>query len=87
MIHSKNGFKISYEPEADVVYVTRGEPEYTDYVEYTENVILRFEPGTKRLVGFTLIDFSQHFAQHKPDFNLPFEIDFQVHEERKNYAQ
>ncbi|MBI1929861.1 DUF2283 domain-containing protein [Candidatus Poribacteria bacterium] len=83
MIHSKNGFKISYDPEADVLYVTRGELEYTDYVEYAENVILRFEPGTKRLVGFTLIDFSQHFAQQKPDIRLPFESDFQVHEEMR----
>ena len=81
MIRNKDGIKIFYDQEADVLYVTRGEPEYTDYVEYSEDVILRFEPGTKRLVGFTLIDFSLHFAQQKPDISLPFAVDFQVYEE------
>ena len=82
-VQYKDGIRIFYDQEADVLYVTRGEPEYTDYVEYNDDVILRFEPGTKRLVGFTLIDFSQHFAKQKPDISLPFEIDFQVHEEMR----
>lgn len=81
MIRGKDGIKISYDQEADVLYVTRGEPEYTDYVEYTDDVILRFEPGTNSLIGFTIIDFSQHFAQQKPDISLPFAVDFRLYEE------
>jgi len=42
MIH--NELKIFYDEEVDVLYVTNGNPEYTDYVEYTDDVILRFEP-------------------------------------------
>ena len=34
MNHDKDGLKIVYDQEADVLYVTRGQPEYTDYVEY-----------------------------------------------------
>ena len=67
MIRNKDGVKFFYDQDADVLYVTRGEAEYTDYVEYTDDVILRFEPGTKKLVGFTIIDFSQHFAQAEAD--------------------
>ncbi len=63
MSPNKDRLKIAYDREADVLYVTKGTPEHTDYVEYTEDVILRFHPETKQLVGFTLIDFSQHFAQ------------------------
>jgi uncharacterized protein YuzE len=81
MIRNKDGMKIFYDREADVLYVTRGQPEYTDYVEYTDDVILRFDPGAKKLVGFTIIDFSQHFAQQKPDVTLPFSVDFQMDEE------
>ena len=29
--------------------------------------------------GFTLIDFSKHFAKAAPDIGLPFTIDFQMH--------
>ena len=31
---NKDGLKIVYDQEADVLYVTQGQPEYTDYVEY-----------------------------------------------------
>ena len=78
MIRSKDGIKISYDREADVLYVTRGKPEYTDYVEHSDDVILRLDPDTKRLVGFTIIDFSQHFAKQESDITLPFGIDFQL---------
>ena len=68
-----------YDPEADVLYVPKGTPEHTDYVEYTEDVILRFHPETKELVGFTLIDFSQHFARKNSDIMLPFNVDFHAY--------
>ena len=60
---NKDQFKIVYDRDADVLYVTRGQPEYTDYVEYADDFILRFHPETKQLVGFTLVDFSQPFAK------------------------
>ena len=64
----QNGMKIVYDSEADVLYVTRGTLEYTEYIEHSEDVILRLDPDTKRLVGITVIDFSQHFG--KADFSL-----------------
>ena len=73
---NKDRLKIVYDREADVLYVTKGTPEHTDYVEYTEDVILRFHPETQQLVGFTLIDFSEHFAQKNSDIALPFGVDF-----------
>ena len=82
MIHKNNKLKIFYDEEADVLYVTKGKPENTDYVEYTDDVILRFEPGTKKLVGFTIIDFSRHFAKKEPDIHLPFGVNFQFPDEQ-----
>ncbi len=81
MNHNKEGLKIVYDQEADVLYVTRGQPEYTDYVEYADDLILRFHPETKQLVGFTLVDFSQNFAKKDSDITLPFGVDFQMHGE------
>ena len=68
MDSNKDRLKIVYDREADVLYVTKGTPEHTDYVEYTEGVILRFHPETKQLIGFTLVDFSEHFQKVKGDF-------------------
>jgi uncharacterized protein YuzE len=76
---NKDRLKIVYDREADVLYVTNGAPEHTDYVEYTEDVILRFHPETKQLVGFTLIDFSEHFAQKDSGIALPFGVDFHAY--------
>jgi len=73
---NKDRLKIVYDREADVLYVTKGSPDHTDYVEYTEEVILRFHPETKQLVGFTLIDFSEHFARKDSDITLPFGVNF-----------
>lgn len=42
MNRNKNQFNIVYDHDADVLYVTRGQPEYTDYVEYADDLILRF---------------------------------------------
>ncbi len=75
---NKDELKIVYDQEADVLYVTRGQPEYTDYVEYADDLILRFHPETKQLVGFTLIDFSQHFAKKDSGIALPFGVDFHM---------
>ena len=59
----ESGIKIVYDGEADVLYVTRGTPKYTEYIEYSEDVILRLDPDTKRLIGITIIGFSQHFGK------------------------
>lgn len=81
MNRNKDQFNIVYDREVDVLYVTRGQPEYTDYVEYADDLILRFHPETKQLVGFTLVDFSQHFAKNESDIALPFGVDFYMHGE------
>ena len=37
---NKDELKIVYDQEADVLYVTRGQPEYTDYVRHYNDLIL-----------------------------------------------
>ena len=61
----ETGMKVVYDSEADVLYVTRDTPEYTEYIEHSEDVILRFDPDTKRLVGVTIIGFSQHTSEKR----------------------
>ena len=43
-------------------------------------MILRLDPETERVVGFTIIDFSQHFAKPEADIILPFDVEFQMYE-------
>lgn len=80
MNENNNQFKMFYDSEADVLYVTKGHPQFTDYVEYGDNIILRFDPSTKELVGFTITDFSVAFKKRDGDIRLPFNAHFQVEE-------
>lgn len=65
-----NEMKIVYDSEADVLYLTRETPEFTDYIEHSEEIILRINPDTKGLVGITIIDFSRHIG--KANLSLSF---------------
>ena len=76
--------KIGYDQEADVLYVTCGKPEYTAYVEHSDSVILRLDPETEQVVGFTIIDFSQHFAEQESNIILPFGVEFQMYAKAGN---
>ncbi len=74
-----DAFTMDYDREADVLYVTKGKPAYTDYVEYTDDIILHFDPQTKELVGFTIIDFLKYFLESGGQaFQLPFQVNFGV---------
>ncbi len=79
-MNQNDNFKMFYDEEADVLYVTKGHPQYTDYIEYGDNIILRFHPTTKELVGFTITDFAVLFKKRDVDFQLPFRVSFEMEE-------
>lgn len=45
-----------YDAESDVLYLHRGEPVEAEGEETPEGHVVRFEPGTQRVVGLTVID-------------------------------
>lgn len=79
-MNQHDNFRMFYDEEADVLYVTKGHPQYTDYVEYGDNIILRFHPETKEIVGFTITDFAVLFNKRDADFQLPFRVSFEIKE-------
>lgn len=77
-MNKQNQLNIFYDEEADVLYLTKGHPDYTDYVEYRDNLILRFDPETNELIGFTIMDFSMYFTKKDEDIHLPINAKFEV---------
>ncbi len=69
--------RLLYDKEADVLYVSVGHPEHTDHVELDDDFILRLDPQTKKVVGFTRIDFAAHFAQREPPLSVPLKATFE----------
>lgn len=45
-----------YDPDGDVLYLHVGSPEQAEGVETPEGHVLRYEPGTNRIVGLTVIN-------------------------------
>ncbi len=45
-----------YDPDGDVLYLHVGEPATADGEETPEGHVLRFEPGTQRIVGLTVLN-------------------------------
>jgi uncharacterized protein YuzE len=74
-----------YDREADVLYVSKGHPEYTDYQEL-DNLVLRLDPKTKEIVGFTIVDFEGRFAQDQSPVTIPLEATFARTKPRKPRA-
>lgn len=52
---------ISYDKEADVMYMSFGEPSKAVGDEVDEGVFARYDPTSHALMGFTIINFSRKF--------------------------
>lgn len=62
--------KVSYDEDADVLYVSFGRSEHVTGVELTDNILLRLDTGRAteeppRAVGLTFISFSRLIAAHR----------------------
>ena len=57
----ENTFTYSYDREADVMYLSIGQPQKAKTIELTDDFLLRLSPQTREVVGLTIIDFSRHF--------------------------
>jgi len=63
--------RISYDREADVMYLSFGEPVKAESEEIEEGVFARFDPKSKKLVGITIINFSKKFGSVPKEIAVP----------------
>ncbi len=73
----KNELNFLYDHAADVLYVSKGHPAYTDYVELNDDVILRLDPQTREVIGFTIVDFVGRFTKNAPALSIPLSVTFE----------
>lgn len=65
----KGAFKqieVSYDKAADVLYLSEGDPREAICQMLNDGVIVRKDPKTREVVGFTIVDFVSHFSKSKP---------------------
>lgn len=71
---SKN-LNIFYDTEADVLYFSKGVPSKDDISdEVSDEIVIRKNPKTKEVTGFTILNFSQKNKKSSKSFRLPIEV-------------
>ena len=68
---------VSYDKDADVLYITEGAPRQTIGETMDDGVIVRRDLKTKEVIGFTIVDFMEHFTNSKPQ-RLPLRASFSI---------
>jgi len=64
-----------YDKEADVFYFSEGKPSSQDAtVEMGDDVLVRINPRTKRIRGFTLLNASRRAKKSMSSSSLPFTL-------------
>ena len=66
---------VSYDKDADVLYITEGKPRQAIGQMMDDGVIVRRDSKTRAIVGFTIVDFTEHFTGSKPQ-RIPLKARF-----------
>lgn len=61
-------FELSYDRDADVLYISIGSPRPAHTYEEEHRLLLRKDPRTGEIVGVTILDYEEHF-RHLPDLS------------------
>lgn len=73
----KKPLNIYYDKEADVLYVSQGQPSAKDETfETKEEIVVRKNPKTREVTGFTILHFLRRGIKG-PTITLPFQFSFQ----------
>ncbi len=64
-----------YDAEADVLYFSKGKPSADDISdEADDEVVIRRNPKTQEVTGFTILNFSKRSEKNAKSFTLPLEV-------------
>lgn len=70
----------SYDKVRDVLYISVGKPRESIGNEIADDIFALLDPTTKKVVGFTLVNFEKHFVKTKktkyPSFHVPIKAEF-----------
>jgi uncharacterized protein YuzE len=62
MVQASTELKMTYDRDADVLYCSFGEPQEAISIEANEGIIVRRNPETNEIVGYTIVNFFKRFA-------------------------
>jgi uncharacterized protein YuzE len=66
--------RIAYDKDADLLYITEGKPREAIGEMMDDGIIVRRD-SKKKIIGFTIVDFTEHFSNDKPQ-PIPIKAQF-----------
>lgn len=76
-MRKNNYLNLYYDKEADVLYFSKGMPSASDISDETaDDMVIRKNPRTKEVTGFTILNFSKRSKKANKALKLPVEVDF-----------
>jgi len=73
--------KIFYDRKGDVLYISIGSPREAISKETGDDILIRMDPTTKEIVGFTILNFTERFSDVQEERAVPVTAQFQMMEE------
>lgn len=71
-----NNFKLEYDKAGDILYLSRGGLTKEDTSEELgDDVVIWRNKKTKKVSGFTVLNFSTRSSKKNSNINLPFEVE------------
>lgn len=65
-----------YDRDADVFYLSQGKPSSKARSrEASDDVVLRLDPKTQKVIGFTILNFTRRLQQKKLPIVLPIQAE------------
>lgn len=72
----KNNFKLEYDKEDDILYISRGQLTKEDTSEELgDDVVIWKNKKTHEVSGFTVLNLSKRSSKKTGKINLPFEVE------------
>lgn len=65
---------ISYDSDADVMYMSFGEPSTAVGDEIEDGTFARYDPDSHDLIGITILNFSKKFGKEPKEVGVPVKI-------------
>lgn len=65
-LSSSSKLVLDYDQEADVLYASLGPPQHAVTDEVDDDILLRYCPPSRDVVGITIMNFSRHFPHEAP---------------------
>ncbi len=72
----KKRLRFSYDKEGDVLDISIGRPVRAISNEIVDDFFVRLHPRTKKIVGFSILNFQKRSRKRNGEISVPIKADF-----------